>query len=348
MKGPLANPKSIDDALLNRTRMEKMKHAKVSEIIERHENLCALLYGIIGNPSNESLLAIDTHAFLMNKFLRNDCQHFSELGKALSVTTEDKILVYMTELHLYGVFYIHEYISLINNLYERDNPIPSYTPKQVTLSGFPQRVVFMCNGDEAITSQIVTYCELHFKSKVNVNRCGNTTDIVLQSPVVANLEAAKVMYEEFVNYVNDREGAQYFGLKQNIKRENGYEFVTSSMGVHSEVDKPEDLLRFLNGCSGSITINLTVNGDIHGSVQLGNGNVIKMATDRAKRKREQACVLWITTNPPKDRELKTAYYARYAKVNDKPFSASQLAQFILQYTEFTTLKSHGSNYWQLK
>lgn len=339
---PLANPKQTDDSTLIRVNADCQKYKTVAKILETEKTLCALLYQLIGKPPLESILAIEHHPFLMNKFLRNNCDHFAELGKALDATSEDKILVYMTELYLYGVFHLHEYVSLINNLYENvDNPIASYTPKQITLSGFPQRVVFMCNSDKAIKEQLVTYCELHFKSRVQVNTTGNTADIILQSRDVPNLDAAKKMYEKFVEYVNEREGVAYFGLRQNIESKNGYEFVTSSMGDRSSIDTPEKLLRFLNGHPGPITINF--NGNVQ-NVFVGNDNSINFI----KEKRKDTAKKWICDHLPKNKEIKTNYYKRYLAANEHPVSESTFSKIVPEITNCVSYRSHGIGYWKYK
>lgn len=340
-------PQQLSDSDYDLADAEIEKHGRVFEIAKANRRLYAMLLKSVGIPPSEVILTIGDHSAMMYKFLVNNCQHFVSLELAAAAMNDELILVYITEIRMYGVFTVDNYYDFVQDLSELEctQKLSSYTPKQVTLSGFPQRVVFMCNGDQAITDRIVEYCGLYFKSEVNVSKTGDSTDIIMQSPVAANLEQAKVLYKNFVEYVDRRVGSnsEKFGLRQNIVTKNGMEFVENNMGYHlgTVINNPIDLIKFFNGHPGSVTINFTNNG---GNMFVGDNNVIKYAKEKKNTEAER----WILSHPPNDRELKTAYYARYSKMNTELVSETQFAKIVAAVTKFTTLKSHGHNYWSLK
>jgi hypothetical protein len=342
---PLARSTTVTDHTRRVTKekvhgkyVERELITKEINVINGNEDLYSQLWQTVTDPSRESIFAMENHAVLLQRFLLARCQHFSKLSEAIAVLTEDKILVHVTEIHLYGVFSVDNYVDFVRSLYERSEQPASYTPKQVSLSGFPQRVVFMCNGSDQLTDVIVRYCELHFKSKVNVNRNGDKIDIVLQSPIVKNLEEARQMYEDFVKYVNTRERVEKFGMYQNITRENGTEFVVSSMGDHSEITDVASMLRFLNAHPGPITLNINAH-----NVIIGNNNIIQQ-----KDQSKSDARIWVRNNPPKNRETKCEYHTRYIGSNPGGITERILSKIVAATAKCETLRSNGVTYWIYK
>jgi hypothetical protein len=318
--------------------LEFDKLARVPTVVRDNKRLFTQLWQTVPDPSYDAILAIEHHPVLLLRFLMSKCQHFSKLSDAIAVMNDEKILVHITELHLYGIFDLDSYINFVRNLYEQAEQPSSYTPKQVSLSGFPQRVVFMCNGGDQITAIILRYCELHFKSKAVVNTHGDKIDIVLQSPIVRNLDEAKKLYENFVEYVGTMEKTEKFGMCQNIKRTQGAEFVISSMGDHSTVTNPLEMLRFLNSHPGPVTLNI-INAN---NVMIGGTNN-KMTV--LKDKPSENAKHWIMNNVPKHKELKSDYYQRYISANKNGVTERNLSKIVSDNTKCTTLKSHGNTYW---
>ena len=309
------------------------------DIMEQQPRLCARLKMIVPKFPVETALAIGSHKSLLHQFLQNPCFHSASLSDAIGKVTKDKILVYITEIFLYGVFTLAEYVNFIGNIQTEDddgNKVP-YNPKQITLSGFPQRIVFMCSGDDKVVTKIKKYCEIHFKSKVQINNDGDKTDVVIQSPVVRNLEESQKMFEEFCKYVSDREDIKPLGLCQDITNIDDVQYMINSIGEHRDITKIEELMERLSGFPMTVNININYGGNFI----VGDNNVINIGKDKLKTDTKS----WIKNNPPKNREKKTEYYERYKSSSVNVMSERIFAQLVPSIAGCESLKTGGYNYW---
>lgn len=336
---------SVSDKETENIELLCQQMARAIEIMRARKTWAARLRRVIRNPSIETMIALGEHSFLMEKFLLCHCRHFSDLGEAISVMSEDKILVHITELHLYGVFTVPEYVEFLNNLYGGCGLPVSYVSKQVSISGFPQKIVFMCANDEQIIGRVADYCELYFKSTVRVNSCGNETNVIIENILVKDLEQAKKWYAEFVDYVNSIEDVRQFGLRMEVKRSRNVEYIENLMGDHSKVYDVDGLLKYLNGHPGQIVININpINAGVIGSIGNNNSNIIH-SNKYAKEKKRNDVKNWIGNNPPKNKELKMDYYNRYLAAGGSNIGASQFAKLVIENTNYSSFKSNGNSYW---
>lgn len=108
----------------------------------------------------EVLLRVSKNIRLFQLFEKIPGEKFIKLKKALDAAAADvsreKILIYFRELDLYGLFTTIEYHNLVTNMQNRyeNDPNISFRPQQIILSGLPQKLVFICYGDEKIVEKI--------------------------------------------------------------------------------------------------------------------------------------------------------------------------------------------------
>jgi hypothetical protein len=347
---PLADPNAvtkedllsvIDDARQVREKAKELydRKIKVADLMEKHQRVYARLKLIIPKHSDETVLAMENHKNLLSQFLYTECHHAFSLQDAINNLSDNKILVYITEIFLYGVFTLPQYVTFIGRIqYEDDDckKIP-YTPKQITLSGFPQRIVFMCSGDNKVVDKIKRYCQIHFKSDVQINNNGDTTDIIIQSPIVRNLEESQKLFEQFCEYVNDREDLKQFNLNQVISKHNDTTYIVNSLADHRDIMQVEELLEKLS-CF-PVTINININNG--GTFINGNNNVTQITKDKIKSVAKD----WIRKNPPKNREKKSDYYDRYKNSIANCLSDRVFAMLVPGVCGCESLKSAGYHYW---
>lgn len=329
-------------SLAEQHRTDAQKCEQAHKAVEANTPLYIALRKAVGEPPVESVLALKSHRMLMYRFLSNNCQHFSSLSKAISAATDDKMLVYIAELHLYGVFTPVNYFDFTSQLEEGT----SFTPKQISLSAFRQRVVFVCEGDDKMVTRMVKYCERHFASYVRVVADDGKNDIIMQSPIVENLIESKRLFAEFVEDLKLKAGPQKFNIKQAIESEGGVEFVTSRIQCDKPLNNPADIMQYLTGLPQVVTVNFNNYG---GSMFIGgSGNTNYVKASMPKDQLSDA-VNWIKSNPPMHREIKSAYYERYIAGTSATnhISDRSLNKLIVETLGRKTLKSCGKTYWMI-
>jgi hypothetical protein len=310
---------------------------KVCDVAEKFPVLYGRLSVLIPNPPPEAVMAIETHKTLLYQFLRNPCLHFASLKDAVKHVTNDTILVYITEIYLYGVFTLEQYVNYLNNVRNEDddgNTLP-YTPKQITLSGFPQRIVFMCAGEKRVVEKIKRYCELHFKSKVHIANSGDKTDVIIQSPIVKNLEESQKMFEEFCKYVIDREkDISKLELRQNIKKLDDFNYIISAIGDDTDRAKIQEFAQQF-----AIPVNLYINIG-NGGIHVNNNINVNIKGDTRKIIAKN----WIEKNPPVNKEKKIEYYEKY-KSSVKDHLADSIFGKIMKESGYDTRKVGEMRVW---
>lgn len=297
-----------------------VKLNKVVNIMTENKRTVVTLMRVIPTYTHETILSIPTHKALLQHFLLAECKHFSCIGDAIEAVTEHDILMYISEIHLYGVFTALEYLLFMQNFY-RDNDIYLYTPKQVIISKFSQKVVFICTGDKQFMDKIIYYSEVYFRSKILSIVNGNTTTIIVQSAIVNNLEESRVLFVKFFSFVNENEKVSSFQLNQEVYRVNNISYMSSTL-------ISEDNKEYLKNCR--LEDLLTMLGSSHQTVKEPSEK------DRVKD--------WIRKNPPNHCEKKTDYYEKYKKDTNAPVAESTFGKIMKEFG-YNTKKTSKSREW---
>lgn len=304
----------------------------MADAIDGNLRLFARLREIIPDFSNETVLAIGTHRLVLSQFLYADCKHFSSVEKAVSAATQDDILMYITEICLYGVFTPKNYMEFITNVRSNsDEDNITYHPKQIMLSGFPQRIAFMCAGDQKFIDRIKYYCEIYFKSKVQINTDGDKTDIVVQAPIVKNLSESQSAFANFFSFINTKEKVSALQIAQEIHHTRDAAYMVSTLGDHMRAVVVDDLLERLGSFPGIINIYVN-NGTMYVNNNCGN------------RDEKAAVKDWIRNNPPANREKKVDYYAKYKNSVEVPVVDTVFGK-IMKELGYGTRKTANSREW---
>lgn len=321
----------------------KNQYARCITLIDKYPGLFFAIEEAIGPNNIDILLLLETHKTLMSLFIRSAGMKTNSLERAISKMGGDSILVYITELTLYGVFTPTEYLNFIKNVstsvYENPDTV-TYTPKQIILSGFPQKVIFVCNADENVIARIEKYCEQHFHSSIKTVKNGNKIDVIVQNPLVKNFEESQLALEKFMYYVSTQEKANYEELGLDIKKlmcTEGSRFISCALETLFDVNNVNDLINNLNG--GHITIN--INFGNNNNVIFGSGQItVKNSKDDTRK--------WILDHPPAMRELKKSYYSRYKVAIKNCVSDVIFGKLVSECGKYESYSSNGKNYWVAK
>lgn len=318
-----------------------VKYKLVTKSLEENRMVCARLLMMVPDASMDTIIAVTQNKPLLSRFLDAKCKHHSSIERAIEHITQDDILMYVTELHLYGVFQLDHYLNFVkevSELYLDDRG--TYTPKQVILSGFPQRIAFICAGDEKFIGRIKDYCELYFKTTVHVKTEGNKTDMVVSDPMMKNLDESRVAFKEFFSYVNSREPVSPLQLTQDVRDARIGQYILSSIGDHINATLVEEIVKKLG--SIPVTYNITLTQCKY--INIG-GDTINNAAAVNENEETKG---WIRKNPPLNREKKLDYYNRYKDANEKHIAENQFAKIVPTVCGCQKLKSNGINYWIYK
>lgn len=172
MEGPdyAAELKQSAD-VFNTNRMNSDMFQKLVDMFGKNN----LTYDVICNVSK--------NIKLFKLFQHIPSEKFIKVEDALSAANNahEKVLIHFTELNLYGLFEHTQYQSLVSQMqerYENDNNI-SFRPRQIILSGLPQKLVFICLGDETIVEKIRGYVAKKYKCDIKSVRTEDRTEITV-------------------------------------------------------------------------------------------------------------------------------------------------------------------------
>jgi hypothetical protein len=256
------------------------------------------LVDTLGDVPNQTLLAIEKHKPLLNRFLISDCKKYTKVSKAVVCMEQSEILIYLPELALYGVFSHSKYYSFITNLKDdMYNLEISYNPEQVIFSNFPQKIIFVCSNNSS--EKIITCAKSYFKSDVSVSRDNMFSEVTILDEIVPNAECSKAEIGKFSQYLSDlmTQDEQSHNIYQpHMSILQNCEYFKTKLQDHINITEQQlrDILK--SGFQLDISINTKI--------------TIKARPLKPEVKNSDT--EWIANNPPGNMKT-TEYYAKYLK-----------------------------------
>lgn len=317
------------------------REEQLLNIRKKNHRLCARLRKKIPDFGAQTIYAMEKHKILLSKFLRADCFHATNVDNVVGNMGRDSILIYLTELGLYGIFTLENYLAFVKQIRGDESDDESarieYTPKQVIMSNLPQKIVFMCSGTEPVVDKIKKYSVEHFKSDIDVVKDGDRTEVIVRNLVMKDYTETREKFADFLKFVNKYDSVDKLGIVAGnyYPLHGNFGYVISLMDGHREVETIDELVRKLNG--GPITINFV---HVHegGVATFGANNIYNCTNieDIAKK--------WIKANPPHHREKTTDYYNRYQNDNHDCIVANVFGP-IVRNLGYQIKKSNGARCW---
>tara|TARA_R110002153_G_C13332376_1_gene498253 strand:- start:4163 stop:5149 length:987 start_codon:yes stop_codon:yes gene_type:complete len=294
------------DSTLKELAEEVATLRKVATVIETNMNCIATIREKIGRVSNQTILSLEKHRSLMMKFLRSDCKKYTNVETAIKNVTKAEILINCTELDLYGVFSLKDYVHFVDGVRNESYAYDvDYNPTQVVLASWQQKIVFLCSPSKG--DIIKKHASIYFRSDIDIIEKNNMTEITVLNKLVPNLEESNICFYDFMNFMHNQltkvEIAEldiklpYISYSNSIEKEK---YFTCNLKNHIELKDIQELANVLK--SGGF---LQVNGN-NNNVHHNNINItINVNTITPNE--------WIRANPPGDREEKTVYHQRYVE-----------------------------------
>lgn len=296
-------------------------------------------YGVMKN--------ISRNIKLFRLFQTSDCEKFMRIEDALNALgngPQQKVLIHFTELNLYGMFTPDQYTAITNTLADKicDGANIQFHPKQIVLTGLPQKLVFICLGDENVVEKIRGYVEKKYKCGIAHVRTENRIEITVQGAGGNTYEETQKTYHDLFDFISARgDNATAANiLPMPVIKGPNHNYVAADLSY--DVSKPQDITDIINALKtlhgGNIVINMMiVNGNVGGNAQAGNvANYNAAGVDPYN-----GTITWIRNNLPRDKEVTTEYYARYIG----GFAGTKLtnSQFGKLVREHGYKPAHGTN-----
>tara|TARA_R110002153_G_scaffold248216_1_gene404380 strand:+ start:8126 stop:9130 length:1005 start_codon:yes stop_codon:yes gene_type:complete len=312
---------NIDDAVI-KIRKKAEEYRQLADIMDNNIGTIKRITAEMGKIKKKTVLAAEKHRHLLMRFMRTPCKKFNNLTEAVTEIGDnpgDNVLIHLTEVALYGIFTLDNYLKFVKNLssdrVEKEDIV--YKPTQVVLESWKQKIVFMCSYDTK--DMVENWASKYFNSKVEVICDNLTTEITIQDKIVSGLDESTMSFRGFLNYMNkqfERDQLAKIDLKQLTILTCGNDnrsYVECNLRDHYEIESVKDLPNLFK--SGPF---LVINGTV-------NGNVNINITFNEKK---FDSVEWVRSNLPGWNETKSVYYARYLEAGGKQGHAA-LGKYVL-------------------
>lgn len=357
-KSTFATPEmNVDNQNFSREDYQKLADVDIElyDRISASIKQCRFVYGILRKQlgsikvPEQTILALPNNMGIAKKFAMATCKKFTDVASAMKEIVTGEILIYLTEIHLYGVFTLDNYVRFISNIRDDDDETMAagYKAKQVVLSGWPQRLVFVCRGGDDIVGKIRKYVKDCLQSDISIVKENEEIVISIQGNLHRNYSETVVAYQNLIEHIN-RVGGE--DIIRDIKRHNNlcigdstyYACVLGDHGVISNVDDLKKILSSYHIENLTIQINNLMNNK--GIVAFGdnivanNNNLVNDPMILAEN--------WIRLNPPDSSVKKSDYYRKYkdANANQIILGDSMFAKAV-KGSGFTTKTIRGIGYW---
>jgi hypothetical protein len=209
----------------------------------------------------------------------------------------------------------------------------------VVLSGWPQKIVFMCNSNDDIIERIRKHVKACFNSDIEVLRSANETVVTVQHKVYRSIDECNVELTKLIRHITKfggKEETQAVGIRPLIEMtagENSYRY--KPLGDNFYIDEIKHMIGHLMSFGGNnITINVMsgciINGDINNNNNLPNGDIT---------------LRWIRQNPPAYNELKNVYYERYLNTFKEGVAENSFGKQ-MKTAGYETRRSGNNRYWK--
>lgn len=299
---------------------------------------------LFSKPSFEILFNIMNNLKLFNFYKRSDSKKFLNILNALDNLTEDGILIFISELQLYGIFSPESYLNFTKTLQEKfedDNMVSN--PFQVVLNNKRQKLVFLCGnhvaGNEAadIVDKIAKLTQKHFGATIST--IDSIEGIEMTVNKIIEGDERNTQFEIFLDAISKDEPilASKISLIRTIRDRDGYKYSTPKLDKN--VSTMEELIKVLK-TSQNITINAPIIINNNGNINIGEHNKIIQTFENKKETANK----WIENNLPGEKEITTKYYEKYKTANPD-FLVTNIFGKLVRNFGYKTVMGNGQRYW---
>ncbi|SIP85966.1 Hypothetical protein PACV_251 [Pacmanvirus A23] len=287
---------------------------------------------------NKQATALINNKQLYKLYKLSRCEKYENIVEALNNYTSDNILVYFTELEVYGIFEVDAYYNMVKKLMENeeDNDIKiPFTPKQIVLSGNKQKIIMLCTNENI--DKIKNYANEFFKSGVIVkNNSADEIEIMVENKLIDNSDDVAKLFKEFYGYIYKKDKQLTDNIKlPKIHMAGDKQYICKNISADNYLSNVNDIIKLLatHNPAANIQVNVMIGGG-----QVINGDFIN------KLKPDDSAKEWVKNNPPNDHEITTDYYKRYLNIFKKGISVQKFTKYVVN-SGFDKKSNGKERYW---
>lgn len=254
-----------------------------------------------GDLSTSQLINISKNKNLYRKFMFHidDRYKFSTLSAALECAkaNENMILIYMTDLALYGVTSPEKYLDFASDFRDSIDGDEKFNPRQLILSDRKQKIVFIYTGSEQSQIELTTYVKEFLKSNIIIDEFANKTEITLSDITASNYLDAKGIFEKLNLFIYKKNRDMAYNM-QIVKPETDCctHYTEASISATINAGSIEELVKILKTVHSINNLTIFTGNTINGNINIG-------LTDEQANKATD----WIRANPPNPMTGATEY-----------------------------------------
>lgn len=338
---------SIQTRVLTLTDPDDIRMWKIIEIRQKYQYRYRQLVAEVGERlPDATILAFEDRntRLILNRFLECRCRRFANLKTAIDNTREGEIIINVTDIEMYGVFTVENYYNFISNIHDNAiDDIITYNPQQIILTGWNQKIVFLCKSDEKIIERVRGYVKKCFGEDITVTRQGDETTISVNKPLMKDFEESSANFQKLVNMIagtiGNNELTQLDLRQKQVVNAGGIAYQSYALSNNYPANVSE-LLKELHSVR-AINFIVQINGNNNNNNNFHIGlinNVNNVATIEARAGE------WIRLNPPTPGETSTKYYERYVGAAGSDISIINFGRLV-KNQGYKTKKSGGCMRW---
>lgn len=316
---------------------------EVSNFYAKKTNEVIEIEKLLGDVPRSIITNILRNPRLFRAYKRSDCKKYANILNALDNLTDNDILIFISELQLYGIFLPNDYLNFTKQIVEmnEDKEMKS-NPFQVVLNNKKQKLVFLCTnhvaGNEAAATidRIAQLTRDHFGTTVNIIENDNGIEITVNK--IINGDERNDQIEKLIEYISkhDKNIANKISLIQTF-RDREYKYTTPKL--KKDISTLEELITILK-TSPNITIYGNINIANNGGVNInGNNNAVQTFADK-----KLSATNWIGNNLPDNHDITTEYYSKYELSTNFPIHNNQFGKLVKNFG-YKTVKGNNYRYW---
>jgi hypothetical protein len=283
---------------------------RVADTMKKNLTIVCSIKETIGKVSNQTILSMDKHGTLLRCIMRSNCRKFNNVESAIKSVGKSEILINFTEVDLYGVYALNDYVKFLDNLKNASYAYDvEYNPTQVVFESWQQKIVFLCSPSKG--DVIKKHASIYFRSEIEIIEKKNITEITVLNKLMSNLNESNKSFYDFLNFMKNQltntEIAEldiklpYISYSNEVEKKK---YFTCNLKQHMELNDIQELATVLKS-GGFLQVNGDNNNVHHNNITI----IINVNTVSA--------VDWIKANPPKLREEKVLYHQRYIEAGGK-------------------------------
>lgn len=286
--------------------------------------------------SLQILVAATEHYALYTAFCQNGPRQFLTARDAFAAANADDMVIFVEQLHIYGVFRICDYESFIRELKNPlcdDDRADEYSICQLVLENKQQKLVFVSNNTSTdVIQKIRAYVKEYFNSDVYQR---DNQFIVCEKTAVDYSQSAAAI-DQLINHIVSKDATMCDVLFKNyLMTDAPYRFVKIPLPLDDIDDNQPSKYQV-------VIYNTVINGN-NNTVINGDHNSVKFARPIDKT---QIAKDWIKNNPPLERETTTDYYSRYAENTSDKVANTRFGPLVKD-AGYKIVKGTNTRYWMV-